>query len=217
MIKYVKSVLVLCGVVGLTISMSARAKTTAPMPVVSIASSATANTVIKDFYVQLVDTMKQGGQLGFSGRYKKLEPAMKKAFNLPLMARFSVGSNWDKATSAEQQQLASAFSDFSVATYASQFKNWDGELFEVTGQKPSTDAGVIVETKLKPKDGEAVALNYLMRADEKGQWRIVDVFLDGAISQLATRRAEFSSIVRRDGIDALVNSLGDKTKQLGPT
>ncbi len=56
-----------------------------------------------------------------------------------------------------------------------------------------------------------------MRKDDQGKWRIVDVFLDGAISQLATRRAEFTSIVKRDGIPALVNSLDTKAKQMGPS
>ncbi len=172
--------------------------------------------VVKGFYTQLIDTMKQGDQLGFSGRYKKLDPAIRNAFDLPLMTKFAVGLSWNKATPAEQQQLVSAFSDFSVATYASQFKAWDGESFEIVDQKPSTD-GTLVETRLKQKDGDTVALNYLMHQDDQGKWRIVDVFLDGAISQLAARRSEFSSIVHRDGINALVNSLGDKARQMGPS
>ena len=67
------------------------------------------------------------------------------------------------------------------------------------------------------KDGAPVAINYLMKPDDQGTLRIVDVFLDGAISELAARRSEFTSIVRRDGIPALVNSLGDKAKQMGPS
>ena len=160
--------------------------------------------------------MKQGDQLGFAGRYKKLEPAVKAAFDLPLMTRFAVGLDWAKATPEEQQALISAFSDFSVATYASEFKTYNGEIFKVIDEKQTPD-GVIVETELTPKDHAPVALNYLMKPDEKGNLRIVDVFLDGAISQLAARRSEFTSIVRRDGIPALVNSLGDKAKQMGPS
>ena len=147
---------------------------------------------------------------------KKLTPAIKSAFNLPLMTRFAVGPSWSNATPAEQQQLISAFSDFSVATYASRFTSYDGEQFKVVDEKPTSD-GVIVETQLQPKDGDTVSLNYLMRKDEKGAWRICDVFLDGTISELATRRSEFGAIVQHDGIEALVNSLGEKSKQMGPS
>ncbi len=113
-------------------------------------SQGQASATVKNFYTTLISVMKQGDQLGFSGRYKKLDPAVRNAFNLPLMTRFAVGLGWSNASPAEQQQLISAFSDFSVATYASQFKNWDGETFQVVDEKPSTD-GVLVETKLTPK------------------------------------------------------------------
>jgi len=175
-----------------------------------------ASSVVKNFYVQLVDVMKHGDQLGFSGRYKKLEPAIKTAFNLPMMAHFAVGPAWTEASANEQSALISAFSDFSVATYASRFANYDGEQFDVVDEKPTT-GGVIVETKLTPKDGDAVSLNYLMHTDETGGWRIVDVYLNGTISELATRRSEFTAIVSRDGLTALVNSLDAKSKQMGPS
>lgn len=189
-----------------------------PVKFAATQTDGTASAVVKNFYTTLVGVMKDGDNLGFAGRYKKLEPAIRSAFNLPLMTRFAVGPVWHTASTGEQQQLISAFSDFSVATYASQFTKYDGEQFEVIDQKAASGGGVIVETQLVPGDGSApVTLNYLMKQDERGAWRIVDVFLDGAISELATRRSEFTSIVERDGIPALVNELDEKSKQMGPS
>ena len=182
----------------------------------AMAAAATPSSVVKGLYEALDGTMKAGEKLGFAGRYKKLEPVIKTSFNLPLMTRFAVGTAWANATPQEQAQLVSAFSDFSVATYASRFAKYDGEKFEVLGEKPSGD-GVMVETHLTPKGSAPVTLNYLMKRDEKGAYRIVDVYLDGAISELATRRSEFGSIAKRDGINALVNSLSDKSKHMGPS
>ncbi|MGB9153185.1 MAG: ABC transporter substrate-binding protein [Alphaproteobacteria bacterium] len=175
-----------------------------------------AEAVVRGLYTQLEASMKQGSQLGFSGRYKQLDPVIRASFNLPLMTRMAVGASWASASPQEQTELVAAFSDFSVASYASQFAGYQGEQFTIVGEKTS-DAGILVETRLTPKDGDAVALNYLMRPDKNGNYRIVDVFLNGTISQLATRRAEFSSIARRDGISALVTSLGQKSKQMGPS
>lgn len=183
----------------------------------AVTSAGPASATVKTFYSQLTDVMKQGDKLGFNGRVKKLEPAVKTAFNLPVMTKYAVGFVWSKATPAEQHQLISAFSDFSVANYASRFARYDGEQFEVLGEKPLQSGGIVVETKLSPKEGEPVTLNYLVKQDEQGHYRIVDVFLDGSISELATRRAEFSSIVKSEGIPALVNSLGEKSKQMGPS
>src|SRR5580698_3080671 len=97
----------------------------AQAPVVATTSSP-ASAVVKNFYGQLVDTMKQSDRLGFAGREKKLAPAIKSAFNLPLMTRFAVGPGWSDATPSEQKQLVSAFTDFSIATYASRFASYDG-------------------------------------------------------------------------------------------
>ena len=192
------------------------AKTAKTAKTVQVVQDATASALVKNFYDQLTNVMKSGEALGFTGRYKKLEPAIKSSFNLPLMTRYAVGTVWVSATPSEQQQLISAFSDFSVATYASRFVKYDGEKFDVLGEKPAAD-GVMVETRLTPSGAAPVMLNYLVKKDEKGAYRIVDVFLDGAISELATRRSEFGSIARRDGIEALVNSISDKSKHMGPS
>jgi phospholipid transport system substrate-binding protein len=179
--------------------------------------SSPATKVVKTFYTALTETMKQGDQLGFYGRFKMLQPIVASAFDLPLMTRVAVGSPWNSATADEQKQLISAFSDFSVANYASRFAKYNNERFDVMDEKPAAGGGVIVETMLSPKDSDPVMLNYLLKTDTAGEFRIVDVLLDGSISELANRRAEFTSIVQRDGISALVNSLGDKTKQMGPS
>lgn len=203
-LKIFAALLILCGLVQ---NSSAHA----------VASTTSASATVKTFYTQLTDVMKQGDKLGFNGRFKKLEPAVKTAFNLPMMTKYAVGLVWSKATPAEQQQLISAFSEFSIANYASRFTKYDGEQFEVVGEKPLQSGGIVVETKLTTKEGEPVVLNYLLKPDDQGHYKIVDVFLDGSISELATRRAEFSSIVNSEGIPALVNSLGEKSKQMGPS
>ncbi len=177
--------------------------------------NASPSTVVRVFYDALLDTMKQGESLGFAGRFAKLDPAVKQAFNLSLMARLSAGPAWQAASPESQKNLVEAFSAFSVANYASQFKKFGGERFEVLGEKPATGGGTIVETRLVTGDGETVTLNYLVRPDEKSVLRIVDVYLDASISQLAMRRSEFSSIIRQRGFDALIDSITDKNKQMG--
>ena len=179
------------------------------------AEATAASAVVRDFYDALTDTMKQGEALGFAGRYKKLQPAIEKSFNMPLMTRIAVGSAWGTASSDAQREVVAAFSGFSVATYASRFAKYDGEQFVVLGEKAASGGGTIVETTLTPKGEEAVALNYLVRVDDEGKPRIVDVFLNGTISELATRRAEFSAVVKREGFAALATMLNEKAKKMG--
>lgn len=168
---------------------------------------------ISSFYDTLMSVMKEGPQLGFKGRYDRLNPTVRTAFDLPLMTRLMVGPQWTSLTPAQQQQLVSAFSDFSAATYASRFDDYSGERFQVDPKPTPSNGGVIVHTKLLKSDGEPVDIDYLLR-ESNGVWRIVDVYLSGTVSELATRRSEFSSVLRRGGPEALVDVLQQKTAEL---
>ena len=62
-------------------------------------------------------------------------------------------------------------------------------------------------------NGETTTLNYLMHQNQ-GAWQISDVYLDGTISQVAVQRSEFSSILRREGVDGLVMALNRRVDLL---
>ena len=177
------------------------------------AEQAAPQAVIKSFYVVLLDVMQNAGKLGFDGRYQKLKPAIEAAYNLPLMARLSVGPQWQSLTPAEQEQLSQAFAEFTVSTYANRFDDYSGEKFEVQPDTAPASGGVIVQSRLVKSNGEKVTLNYLMR-EADGRWQAIDVFLSGTISELATRRAEFTSILRRDGAQGLLNVLNRRISEL---
>ncbi len=186
------------------------------MPVSSSRAAApetAAIDTIKSFYDTLLSVMEQAKALGLKGRYEKLDPAIRKAFNLPLMTQLSVGTDWQKLSPEEQKSLIAAFSDFSVSTYAARFDGYSGEHFDVDSNPAPTAGGVIVNTKLVKASGEPVQLNYLLRDGGAG-WQIVDVFLEGTISELATRRSEFSSVLRRDGAEGLVRLIQSRADDL---
>jgi phospholipid transport system substrate-binding protein len=170
--------------------------------------------VVQSFYDTLLQGMKGGAQLGFKGRRDLLAPSIEKSFDLPLMTRLTAGLQWQSFSPDDQQKLVTAFSDYSVATYANQFDGFSGERFEVDPTPVKTDNGdVIVKTKLIPPKDDPVQLDYLMR-QETGGWKIIDIYLSGTISQLAARRSEFSTVLRNNGVSGLIDLLHQKTAQL---
>jgi phospholipid transport system substrate-binding protein len=138
---------------------------------------------------------------------------MEAAFDLEQMARIVVGGRWAKMSEAERTQVVDLFQQFSVSTYASEFTDFGGERFEIGSEREQPGLGTIVETRLILKDGKPIALNYLLRETAAG-WRIVDVYLAGTISELARRRDEFGSIIRRQGVDGLIALLKKKNEEL---
>jgi phospholipid transport system substrate-binding protein len=167
---------------------------------------------IDSLHGALLETMKKGKQLGVKGRYDRLAPILLETYDVPLMARIAVGPAWQSMPSTQQSGVVEAFSQMMVATYASRFDEYSGERFEVLRTEEQPPADKIVRTRITQSNGKTSSLNYLMRRSG-AEWKVVDVFLDGTISELASRRAEFTTILKSGGPDALISSLrrqGDK-------
>ena len=55
------------------------------------AAPASGGDTVQGLYDALLSTMKNGRTLGQSGRFTQLEPVIRTTFDIPLMARLSVG------------------------------------------------------------------------------------------------------------------------------
>ena len=163
-------------------------------------------------YGALLQTMQQAKQLGVKGRFERLAPVLSNTYDIPSMSRIAVGQSWGALNAAQQAGIIEAFTRMMIANYANQFDGFSGERFEILQTIDRAPADKLIKTKLVQASGKAVALDYLMRSNG-GEWKVVDVYLDGTISELASRRAEFSAILKSGGPDALIDSLrrqGDK-------
>ena len=168
---------------------------------------------IRAFCDVLLATMKQATALGVKGRYKRLEPAVRTTYDLPAMTRIAVGPPWKTFTPDQQVALTEQFSRMSIATYASRFDDYDGERFEVEPQAEARNANRIVRSRIVLKQGDPVALNYLCHETPDG-WKVIDVYLSGTVSELATRRAEFASVLKSGGPQALIDMLRSRADKM---
>jgi len=178
-------------------------------------SSADPSMVVSSLNGNLLAVMQNAQKLGYKGRYAALEPVVRQVFDVSYMTRIAVGSGWATLSADQQTQLTDAFRKFITATYARRFDGYSGEKFVTDGAKPQGDT-TLVSTRLIKSDGEPVVLNYLTREDQgqDGHWQVVDVYLTGTISELATRRSEFASVFRRSGYDGLLQVLQQKVSQI---
>ena len=168
---------------------------------------------VRAFYDALLGVMKRAKTLGVRGRYDALAPVIRKAFDLPAMTRIAVGPRWTSIPADQQSALIDAFSRMTIATYANRFDGYSGERFEVETNVDARGSGSVVHTRIVQPKGEPVTINYLMRKSG-GDWKIVDVYLTGTISELATRRSEFGSILDTGGPKALIGSLTQQADRL---
>jgi phospholipid transport system substrate-binding protein len=170
------------------------------------------SNVVQHFYDVLLQTMQNAESLGFKGRYQALEPVVLATFDVPFMTRLSVGPPWAKLSPDQKQRAGQAFARYITTNYASQFDGFSGERFEILGEQRIPHA-TMVRTQIVKPDGEKVAINYALH-DNDSVWQIRDVYLSGTISELATRRSDFTSTLRSGGIEALIARLNKKADDL---
>jgi phospholipid transport system substrate-binding protein len=170
---------------------------------------------VRGLYDALLGAMKNGRTLGQSGRFTQLEPVIRKSFDIASMTRLSVGSSWAGLTEAQRQQVTESFARYISAIYADRFDSYAGQKLEVTGEQPN-GAEVTVKSQIVKANGEPVKVDYLMRRNGEA-WLIADILLDGAISEVATRRSEFAAILKTEGVDGLIAALNRKADMLGGT
>jgi phospholipid transport system substrate-binding protein len=176
---------------------------------------ASGGDTVRGLYDALLNTMKNGRTLGQSGRFTQLEPVIRRSFDIAAMARLSVGPSWATLSEPQRQQVTDSFGRYIAAIYADRFDGYAGQKLEVTGEQP-TGTGVMVKSQIIKANGDPVQIDYMMRRNGEA-WLISDIYLDGAISEVATRRSEFAAILKSDGIDGLIAALNRKADMLTGT
>jgi phospholipid transport system substrate-binding protein len=185
---------------ALGLAASARAETAPASPPVQ---------VVEKLHGALLEVMKDADDLGYQGRYGRLAPVLKETYDTAFMAEKSVGRHWKQASAEDQAKLVETFSRFMIANYAGRFDGYSGERFEVVGEEPSAQETVLVRTRLVQPEGEVVQLNYRLRS-ANGSWKIIDVYLNGTVSELALRRSEYASLIKREGWNAVIAALDQR-------
>src|SRR5712672_1492207 len=186
---------------------------TAPCP--GHAAPASGGDTVRGLYDALLSTMKNGRTLGQSGRFTQLEPVIRRTFDIPSMARLSVGPSWATLTEAQRQQVTESFGRYISAIYADRFDSYAGQKLQVIGEQPAV-AGTMVRSQIVKANGEPVNVDYMMRRNGDS-WLISDIYIDGAISEVATRHSEFAAILKSQGIDGLIAALNRKADILTAT
>lgn len=169
---------------------------------------------IERFHAGLLAIMKQAEELGFQGRVEALRPLMAKTFDLGFMASKTVGGHWRKLSDEDKALWSNVFAQFSTANYAGRFTGFKGEQFVTLGVEDAARDTRMVLTRIIVPDDKDVELNYRLLKTAEGEWKVIDVYLDGTVSELALRRSEYASALKREGFEELVAAVQTKIENL---
>ncbi len=149
----------------------------------------------------------------FEDRLALLEPMMNIAFDYPFMAQLAAGKYWAGFKPEDQAHYAALFGKVSVAAAASRFKSKPGAAFVITATREAPQDRRFVETTLTVPGRDPLKIAYLLQKGSDGTWKAVDLFYNGTVSELATKRSEYTSVLKTSGLDVLLSKLAAKVAQ----
>lgn len=186
--------------------------TAAPASPAAEAAPAAAQTpleVVAALNDALLDVLRKSNDLDYGGRFTLLAPILESKFDLEYMARQAVGRAFLDLDETQRQAWYGLFKDYMTANYASRFDHFSDQKFEILGEEPGAKDTVLVRTRVIDPAAENVDLSYRMHLTD-GAWKVADVYLKGTVSELALRRSEYASVLKRDGFEALAANVKAK-------
>ena len=156
----------------------------------------------------LIEVMKGGQKLGYTGRYKKLDPVVKDTFEFEAVSLIALGMHWKKLEQPQKLAFMDKLTDLSVATYAAQFKEYGGESFQFDSSQDVKNGKLLLRYNLVAPNEKPIKFEYFV-GQFNGQWHIINIVVDG-ISDLALKKAQYTSVIDREGFEALLNKLTQK-------
>jgi len=115
-----------------------------------------------------------------------------------------LGTYFKSTTPEQREKFFAAFDKFIEQAYAQALTMYTNQDIQVQKEQLNGASQASVLVKLLQKNGQApLNLNFQWRKNSKtGNWQVYDMTAEG-VSMVETKKQEWSSILRKDGIDAL--------------
>lgn len=173
-------------------------------------ASETPESVVNSLHGELIKIMQASDDLGYEGRYHQLEPVVNASFDFNTIARVVLGRYWKKLDEEQKSRFIKTFSELSTATYAARFDSFSGESFKYLNEEKMKKGRVLVKTQLTTSD-RVIPFNYILQPSQD-KWHIINVIADG-ISDLSLKRADYTTIMKTEGFEALIDKIQEKINQ----
>lgn len=160
--------------------------------------------VVDRLHAASLEVMKEGPELGYRGRYARLDEVARQCFDIPFMARVSLGDGWKELDDAQKKRWLEKYERFHISAVADFRVAYSGQTWRILGSKPEPNGWMRVNAILDyPGRDVDLYTDYLLRERPDG-WRIVDVRQPPTVSDLAMRRSEYATVLKERGFDELI-------------
>ena len=145
----------------------------------------------------------------------KIEDFAYTHFNFDTVSKLVLARNWKDLSPQQQQDFITEFKRHLSVTYGKNIENYNNERAVVTGDREETRGDWTVKSKIVRPNAADVLVDYRLRKDPDGEWRIIDVIIEG-VSMIANFRSQFQEIISNGGPVKLIEVLREKNAKGEP-
>ena len=183
-------------------------------PAASPARTSTPGGEAEAFIQELADSgvaMLENADYTAAQRETEFRNLVRKGFALEAIGRFAVGRYWRRMDKDQQAEYQEMFSEWLLKNYASRLGGFEGQRIEVVRsfELNNRNNDVFVRTRIAGGDGQPETLADWRVRKFNGKHRIIDIVVEG-VSMAAAQRSEFEAVIRKVGVDGLVENLRSK-------
>ena len=177
---------------------------------VSPAQAANAEDFVRNMGVKAFGSLSEAG-LSQDERTQRFRKLLNEAFDLPRIARFTLGRYWRTATDEQKAEFLTLFEKFVIQAYSNRFQDMSGKKLNVLTAREISASQALVLSEIKIPGKPSVKINWRVRSKDDVH-KVVDVMVEG-ISMSVTQRDEFAAVIRQTGgkVLGLINALRRKT------
>ncbi len=154
----------------------------------------------------------QRSDMSLEKREAVLADILSRGFALPLIARFVLGRYWRPATPEQRDSYVDLFGRFVIKSYSRHLGGFAGSSFDIVGAEPIGKSDFLVTTMLRRKSGSPFKTGWRVRLIGD-KHKIIDVMVEG-ISMAVSQRQEFGSVLKRNGVERLLQILAAKVGRM---
>ena len=180
----------------------------------AVAEIVTPAALVKNTANEVLEIIKNDKDIQAGDMHKIMALAEDKVlphFDFERMSRLVLGKDWSPASKEQQGLFINQFRTLLIRSYASALSKYRNQTIEYkTLSEQSGDTDVTVKTLILQPGGEPLPLNY--KLDKAGEeWKVYDLEING-VSLVNNYRGQFSTEIRKSGMDGLIQKLADKNK-----
>jgi phospholipid transport system substrate-binding protein len=141
---------------------------------------------------------------------QRIDDAVSVAFDTNTIAQSALAANYRDLNAEQRAEFEELFFQILKDTYIDRLDAYTDESVEITGEEVDGNRGTVKSVVYTSNSD--IAVDYSLRQRPNG-WFIYDIVVED-VSLLSSYRSTYRSIIRRSGIDGLLNDIRTQAAEL---